>query len=593
MVHRKDDGVTTYNYLVYDLLEFGGRPHSFFGMTIMLDNNQYCDDFKEVFDWFDYVFSKIKNEKNLFKRDDSGNIIEPLRYAITKFSDAKQDVEWIKSVLPKIFSTSSPNGVTLKKYDDSFISSKSGQIVAVNTEEDGAAILQAFKHYEWLSISPTNQLFIPGGEISDAVFELDYGDLMSKFNDFNARLLQIAVAPEKEGSSEVLLSLNKQVSASIDDISKYLSQLPDKDGNEHFLKLLQSYKDLQVNINTLEKKVSHEKVPTDSYRTCRRCGKIKSATYFKRSEDVCDVCLKKVHINKQRLIVGAIVAVAIITVIIISRLKAATAVSDIDDGEVKEVAINAPCTENKVDRVAFNKCLSQNDLEGAYECLKDKVDKEDYYSEMILAIDTLLWSLIDDESMSSNDIERLIADKWVKIYKICAYVEYAQDLSYWSSLVIGYSRLMELANKIYLTQEEKDEGLQLIKNEMRFSDFTDKIENKPLLQEDDKIRILVYERYVTPSMADTAKQKQDMIEVDNGQIITIEVKVKEMVHIHYRNGEDISVQDYKDSASMTRPAKTDGSGNYLRIQFLKPGKYEVKCNKTKIEIEVVAKFSRQ
>ena len=36
MIHRQPNGVTTYNFLKYDLLEVGGRPNAFFGMSLVI-----------------------------------------------------------------------------------------------------------------------------------------------------------------------------------------------------------------------------------------------------------------------------------------------------------------------------------------------------------------------------------------------------------------------------------------------------------------------------------------------------------------------------------------------------------------------------
>ena len=74
MVNRRDNRETTYNYLRYELREVEVRPNSFFGMTIVLDEGQYCPNFNKILEWFDYIFEKVLNEKNIFKRNEDGEI---------------------------------------------------------------------------------------------------------------------------------------------------------------------------------------------------------------------------------------------------------------------------------------------------------------------------------------------------------------------------------------------------------------------------------------------------------------------------------------------------------------------------------------
>ena len=433
MVHRKNNEETAYNYLVYDLIESGGRPRSFFGMTILLDSKQYCADFKTIFEWFEYVFEKIRTEKNIFRKDESGNTIEPLRYNITKFSDVQQDVKWIKDTLPKIFSPSSK--VILDTYDSSFSISKSGQIVGLNPDEDQDVILQAFKDYEWISISSENPVLSKEEKIDDAISELDYGDLREMCNECNATLVPIAINKPKE-SSVILNALYKKVSDSISSISQYVSRISDEDA-EHFQKLLQNYRDLLSNIDALIKKVSPAAPNNDlqycysckqyksresfrspdatqckeceqkkqqhasSHKKCKVCGKIKPVSSFRPGAEICDTCRHKGNPIPIRLFMfaGLLIAVAIAIIVVLTNKPKVESVSQNPPAGITGTTNDK---DHRVDKDLFNRYIQEQNINAAFDCLDGKEDAKEYYQDIAEAIDEKLWSLIDDTSHSSD-----------------------------------------------------------------------------------------------------------------------------------------------------------------------------------------------
>lgn len=188
MVNRCDNGETFYNYLRYGLAEKEGRPNSFFGMSISMDNNEYAYDFKEIFDWFDYLFDKLVERGSLFFVN-AGNIIQ---YKITKFKDDTEEIQWLKNNIPNLFTKA--QGVKLLEYDSSFSSSSSGQIRCFNDDTSTTKVLDAFKKCRWIALSPN---FKPEEE----PIEIDPSDIEAQLNKYTQQLVPIAISPKQENLS--------------------------------------------------------------------------------------------------------------------------------------------------------------------------------------------------------------------------------------------------------------------------------------------------------------------------------------------------------------------------------------------------------
>lgn len=76
LVNRRDNGDTVYSYLRYGMKEIERQPlHSFFGMSIVLENNQFCPNFKVLLEWFDYIFERLVNERHIINKDANGIFI--------------------------------------------------------------------------------------------------------------------------------------------------------------------------------------------------------------------------------------------------------------------------------------------------------------------------------------------------------------------------------------------------------------------------------------------------------------------------------------------------------------------------------------
>ena len=289
MVNRRNNGETTYNYLRYGLREAIDRPtNAFFGMSLVVDGNQYCSDFHKILDWFDYIFDKIVKERNIFAKDEFGNTITPLKYGIHKFEEATADVEWIKSNLPNIFSPAA--GTKLFQYDNSFVKGKTGQVSGLNDKETEENILKMFKKYSWITLSPEYEL-----GVEKPVISLNYADLKATLDGFNKELVPIATAiatRKYEGNNEKLTSMLKESKESFGLLQNYLKTITDEKEGELFKGLTNDYRLLADSITALLSNISRPQPPLEpeeplkpeNTQYCFHCKQKKSPSQFSSPE---------------------------------------------------------------------------------------------------------------------------------------------------------------------------------------------------------------------------------------------------------------------------------------------------------------------
>lgn len=214
MVNRRDDGTTIYSFLCYGLVESTKRPNAFFGMSVESDGAEYSPDFKDLYEWFDYLFGKLVERGGVFRVLDDGK----LQYRIDKFKDAEEDIEWLKGNLPNIFTKSS--GVVMLPYDRSYAWGNTGHVICCNIDTPPDRIAADFKRSQWVAVSPD---FAPEEERE----EINFSELEDRLNRYNQSLLTVAVNPSAASLSQLsaaeadcndtLMMLRKYLKATIDD----------------------------------------------------------------------------------------------------------------------------------------------------------------------------------------------------------------------------------------------------------------------------------------------------------------------------------------------------------------------------------------
>ncbi len=304
MINRRDNGETIYSYLRYGLKEVDRQPlHSFFGMSLVIDNYQFCPNFKVLLEWFDYLFNKLVNEHNVIKINDDG----VLHYVIHKFDENSSDVEWLKSNLPNILAQAGQTEIV--NYDSSYADGKAGQVVSFNQPVGEKRLLDTFKKYRWISVSSeivekeenTTIITDPG------TIELNYEELNGKLNEFNQQLLPIAVDISK-GSYADLKQMFDEVQEINSSLAKYIPAIDDQEEKEKFGGLERKYGSTKDSIGTLMSKMgpSIDPIPIGTKNTetqfCFSCKQNKPLSHFRSSDAT--KCLECEERDRQRIVTG-------------------------------------------------------------------------------------------------------------------------------------------------------------------------------------------------------------------------------------------------------------------------------------------------
>lgn len=545
MVNRRDNGETTYNYLRYELREVEVRPNSFFGMTIVLDKGQYCPNFNKILEWFDYIFEKVLNEKNIFKRNEDGEI----QYAINKFDDCISEVEWIKSNLPKIFSQAA--GTNILQYDNTFVSGRMGQIPCLNDEQTDDYYLSVFRKNYWITLSPEfpkqdeiKSTSTKNGIIgSGSPIELSYPDLKNQLDDFNKRLVPIATGVN-QGSLDELTKMYDNAKYSYDSLNQYLTFIKGSEEVEMFENLFDDYNSLMNSISALLSKkdnpsdtpiiikaaktqycynckqykdISHFHLPSSlkciecesseqtenrkilcvkcgkyklpeefeksdnicrscqkqeqsQTKICKRCGEEKNLNDFPSNSDVCQECTNGINWGKffRNNIILIFSVIAVFTVVgglYWLNNSETDGKGGTDQNEAMSEYEKGGGSDN-VSTDVLNQYLEAEQFEGAYNYIIDKKDKDNYFSQITEAIDTLLWNIIDNSS--SSDAAEIKNKLDIKITTLSFLIqelrkdheEYIEKLHQGAE---DYAKLKKiLTGTITISEAEHNEGLQIL-----------------------------------------------------------------------------------------------------------------------------------
>lgn len=305
MINRRENGDTIYSYLRYGLKEVDRQPlHSFFGMSLVIDNYQFCPNFKVMLEWFDYLFNKLVNEHNLIKKNEDGIH----HYVVHKFDENSADVEWLKSNLPNILTQAGQTETA--NYDNSFVDGKAGQVVSFNNPVGENRLLETFKRYRWLSISSEiveRQNFTSGDPVE---IELNFEELNGMLNEFNQQLLPIAVDISK-GSYADLKRMDEEVQDISNGLSKYIPTIDDPEEKEKFGGLDSKYDSLKDSIGALLSKFTTStkpfapQPPKQETQYCFSCKQNKPLSHFRSSDAT--KCLECEEQDRRRTGAGTII----------------------------------------------------------------------------------------------------------------------------------------------------------------------------------------------------------------------------------------------------------------------------------------------
>lgn len=505
MVNRRDNGETFYNYLRYGLAESEGRPNSFFGMSVSVDNNEFAYDFKEIFDWMDYLFDKLV-ERGVMFYVNAGNVIQ---YKIAKFKDVPEELQWLKSNIPNLFTKA--QGVKLREYDSSFSVSSSGQIRCFNDETPIEKILEAFKTASWVALSPN---FKPEEE----PIEIDPYDIEVQLSKYTEQLVPIAISPKHENLSVLkLIEGNCQSIQTL--IRKYSAGQHDEAEQRLCTRLLDKAKETEYNANTIAQKISsgsstvHSPVrPSRKCRKCGRelpssafahrnsfvckecetagnpqsetvkcvkCGREKDKSEFSQGSLICNECRKHGSIfdivdMKSLAIIAVIVAIVGISLLLIFKPGPKDIVKTVDDQDSVTIVVEAII----VDKHIFDDHIRKNDFMGAFNEISGKNNSDIYIPALKSAVESYLWSLIEDPDVSEPQL--VIGKFFIENRRVTDALGISEER--WSDYALAYKALMGLCTKPSLKSIEKQQAYELLKSlpaDGRQQAFKEAIDLKP------------------------------------------------------------------------------------------------------------------
>jgi len=168
-IHRMASGKVSYSYLRYNFISSSGRPNSFFGMSVVFDN-EYCKDIQKIFDLFDAIYNGIILKNGILLTELKGNPTAQAKYLVAKFAEAEGEVKNVENNIINNLKNHFTNDIV--PLDNSFLESNS--MVKLNDQMGNAAFVGALKKCSWVHISSaysTNEEPIPNLEFLAALDE--------------------------------------------------------------------------------------------------------------------------------------------------------------------------------------------------------------------------------------------------------------------------------------------------------------------------------------------------------------------------------------------------------------------------------------
>lgn len=163
-IHRMASGKVSYSYLRYNFISSGGRPNSFFGMSVLFDK-EYCKDIKKIFELFNVVYNSVILKNGILLTEIKNDPTVQAKYLVSTFTEADGEVKNIEKNI--INNLKNHFAKDILPIDSSF--GESNSMVKLNDEMDNAQFVKALRKCSWVHISPEyskNAEPIPNPEFS-------------------------------------------------------------------------------------------------------------------------------------------------------------------------------------------------------------------------------------------------------------------------------------------------------------------------------------------------------------------------------------------------------------------------------------------
>lgn len=540
MVNRQENGETIYSYLQYGLKEVERQPlHSFFGMSLVVDDYQYCPNFKVLLEWFDYLFNKLVKEQRIIKKNEDG----VLCYVIHKFEEVSDEVNWLKNIIPNIITKSEQADdvkVEISKYDKSFFVGNVGQIVCFNKPVSEKRLFEVFHKNSWISVSSEileKEEVNTSGNIADSeVIEYSYEELDEECNKFTEILLSIAIDISCTSVTD-LAEIEGKVQKTCINLENYLPTIDNIEEKNKFKNLESKYNSLKDKILTLQSKstgtiststspqgknlycfsckkykpLSHfrsiestkckeceekdhiEPADNEGYKVCKHCGKKKALKAFCNSEtDICDDCSnikqqKSENSALQRLkenipLTKGFVRISMGLLVVVATIMIIFFSRMKNDNEVHGIAridsTQIVKNSSNVDIKEVNRFIRSYNFKELFEYIREKQDADKYKSLIKHSVNGYLWKIIDTSTSAQEDIERF----YIENNELLEFIGFDKDdKDTWRETITDYNQMLSIIKKDKVTEKDVEVGKEILKKHSNLfpSDWEARLKNIP------------------------------------------------------------------------------------------------------------------
>lgn len=540
MVNRQENGETIYSYLQYGLKEVERQPlHSFFGMSLVVDDYQYCPNFKVLLEWFDYLFNKLVKEQRIIKKNEDG----VLCYVIHKFEEVSDEINWLKNIIPNIITKSEQADdvkVEISKYDKSFFVGNVGQIVCFNKPVSEKRLFEVFHKNSWISVSSEileKEEVNTSGNIADSeVIEYSYEELDEECNKFTGTLLSIAIDISCTSVTD-LAKIEEKVQKTCINLENYLPTIDNIEEKNKFKNLESKYNSLKDKILTLQSKstgtiststspqgknlycfsckkykpLSHfrsiestkckeceekdhiEPADNEGYKVCKHCGKKKALKAFCNSEtDICDDCSnikqqKSENSALQRLkenipLTKGFVRISMGLLVVVATIMIIFFSRMKNDNEVHGIAridsTQIVKNSSNVDIKEVNRFIKSYNFKELFEYIREKQDADKYKSLIKHSVNGYLWKIIDTSTSAQEDIERF----YIENNELLEFIGFDKDdKDTWRETITDYNQMLSIIKKDKVTEKDVEVGKEILKKHSNLfpSDWEARLKNIP------------------------------------------------------------------------------------------------------------------
>lgn len=540
MVNRQENGETIYSYLQYGLKEVERQPlHSFFGMSLVVDDYQYCPNFKVLLEWFDYLFNKLVKEQRIIKKNEDG----VLCYVIHKFEEVSDEVNWLKNIIPNIITKSEQADdvkVEISKYDKSFFVGNVGQIVCFNKPVSEKRLFEVFHKNSWISVSSEileKEEVNTSRNIADSeVIEYSYEELDEECNKFTEILLSIAIDISCTSVTD-LAEIEGKVQKTCINLENYLPTIDNIEEKNKFKNLESKYNSLKDKILTLQSKstgtiststspqeknlycfsckkykpLSHfrsikstkckeceekyhiEPADNEGYKVCKHCGKKKALKAFCNSEtDICDDCSnikqqKSENSALQRLkenipLTKGFVRISMGLLVVVATIMIIFFSRMKNDNEVHGIAridsTQIVKNSSNVDIKEVNRFIKSYNFKELFEYIREKQDADKYKSLIKHSVNGYLWKIIDTSTSAQEDIERF----YIENNELLEFIGFDKDdKDTWRETITDYNQMLSIIKKDKVTEKDVEVGKEILKKHSNLfpSDWEARLKNIP------------------------------------------------------------------------------------------------------------------